>query len=49
MSGRRDGQWHTMTWREADRRVRNVAGGLLNLGFKKRSAGRSSPPAGPNG
>jgi long-chain acyl-CoA synthetase len=39
MSGRRDGQWHTMTWREADRRVRNVAGGLLNLGFKKEERG----------
>jgi long-chain acyl-CoA synthetase len=39
MSGRRDGQWHTMTWRDADRRVRNVAGGLLNLGFKKEERG----------
>ncbi len=35
MSGRRDGQWHAMTWREADRRVRAVAGGLLSLGFQK--------------
>ncbi|HTG35210.1 MAG TPA: long-chain fatty acid--CoA ligase [Thermoanaerobaculia bacterium] len=39
MSGRRDGQWHSMTWRDADRRVRNVAGGLLNLGFKKEERG----------
>jgi len=39
MSGRRDGQWHSMTWREADRRVRNVAGGLLNLGFQKAERG----------
>ncbi len=35
MSGRRDGQWYSMTWREADRRVRAVAGGLLSLGFQK--------------
>jgi long-chain acyl-CoA synthetase len=35
MSGRRDGQWHAMTWREAERRVRAVAGGLLSLGFQK--------------
>jgi long-chain acyl-CoA synthetase len=35
MSGRRDGQWHSMTWRETDRRVRAVAGGLLSLGFQK--------------
>ncbi|HEY4575264.1 MAG TPA: AMP-binding protein, partial [Thermoanaerobaculia bacterium] len=35
MSGRRDGQWHSMTWREAERRVRAVAGGLLSLGFQK--------------
>jgi len=39
MSGRRDGQWHSMTWGEAGRRVRNVAGGLLNLGFKKEERG----------
>jgi long-chain acyl-CoA synthetase len=39
MSGRRDGQWHSMTWSEAGRRVRNVAGGLLNLGFKKEERG----------
>src|SRR6059058_1992870 len=35
MSGRRDGQWYSMTWREADRRVRAVAAGLLSLGFRK--------------
>jgi long-chain acyl-CoA synthetase len=35
MSGRRDGQWRSMTWREAERRVRAVAGGLLSLGFQK--------------
>ena len=35
MSGRRDGQWYSMTWREAERRVRAVAGGLLSLGFRK--------------
>jgi long-chain acyl-CoA synthetase len=35
MSGRRDGQWQSMTWREAERRVRAVAGGLLSLGFQK--------------
>jgi long-chain acyl-CoA synthetase len=35
MSGRRDGQWCSMTWREADRRVRAVAGGLLSLGLQK--------------
>src|SRR4051812_27751487 len=35
MSGRRDGQWYSMTWREAERRVRAVAGGLLSLGFQK--------------
>ncbi|HEY4596488.1 MAG TPA: long-chain fatty acid--CoA ligase [Thermoanaerobaculia bacterium] len=35
MSGRRDGQWHSMTWREAERRVHAVAGGLLSLGFQK--------------
>jgi long-chain acyl-CoA synthetase len=28
-----------MTWRDADRRVRNVAGGLLNLGFQKEERG----------
>ena len=35
MSGRRDGQWHSMTWREAERRVRAVACGLLSLGLQK--------------
>jgi long-chain acyl-CoA synthetase len=35
MSGRRDSQWHSMTWREAERQVRAVAGGLLSLGFQK--------------
>ncbi|HEY4595208.1 MAG TPA: AMP-binding protein, partial [Thermoanaerobaculia bacterium] len=35
MSGRRDGQWYAMTWRETERRVRAVAGGLLSLGFQK--------------
>jgi len=35
MSGRRDGQWYSMTWREAERRVRAVAAGLLSLGFQK--------------
>jgi len=35
MSGRRDGQWRSMTWKETERRVRAVAGGLLSLGFQK--------------
>ncbi|HEX9944903.1 MAG TPA: AMP-binding protein, partial [Thermoanaerobaculia bacterium] len=35
MSGRRDGQWYSMTWTEAAQRVRAVACGLLSLGFKK--------------
>ncbi|MFL6197288.1 MAG: AMP-dependent synthetase/ligase [Thermoanaerobaculia bacterium] len=39
MSGRRDGQWHSMTWREAERRVLAVAGGLLSLGFQKGERG----------
>jgi long-chain acyl-CoA synthetase len=39
MSGRRDGQWHAMTWRETERRVRAVAGGLLSLGFQKGERG----------
>src|SRR3954453_14944246 len=39
MSGRRDGQWHTMTWAEAGRRGRHLAGGLLNIGFKKEERG----------
>jgi long-chain acyl-CoA synthetase len=39
MSGRRDGQWRSMTWRETERRVRAVAGGLLSLGFQKGERG----------
>ena len=35
MSGRRDGQWYSLTWREADLRVRAVACGLLSLGLQK--------------
>jgi long-chain acyl-CoA synthetase len=35
MSGRKDGQWHSMTWRQVERRVRAVAGGLLSLGLQK--------------
>jgi long-chain acyl-CoA synthetase len=35
MSGRRAGEWHSMTWKESERRVRAVAGGLLSLGFQK--------------
>jgi long-chain acyl-CoA synthetase len=35
MSGRRDGQWYSITWREAGQRVRAVACGLLSLGFQK--------------
>jgi long-chain acyl-CoA synthetase len=35
MSGKRGGQWHAMTWRDAERRVRAVAGGLLSLGLQK--------------
>ncbi|HEY0512300.1 MAG TPA: long-chain fatty acid--CoA ligase [Thermoanaerobaculia bacterium] len=35
MSGRRDGRWHSMTWRETDHRVRAVAAGLLSLGLQK--------------
>ncbi len=35
MSGKRGGEWHAMTWREAERRVRAVAGGLLSLGLQK--------------
>ena len=35
MSGRRDGQWYALSWRETERRVRAVAGGLLSLGFQK--------------
>src|SRR5205085_12685915 len=39
MSGRRDGRWHSMTWREVERRVRAVAGGLLSLGLRKGERG----------
>src|ERR1700755_3173593 len=35
MSGKRDGRWQTLTWRDAERRVRAVAGGLLSLGLQK--------------
>jgi long-chain acyl-CoA synthetase len=35
MSGRRDGQWYSVTWSETGRRVRAVACGLLSLGFQK--------------
>ena len=35
MSGKRGGQWHAMTWRDTERRVRAVAGGLLSLGLQK--------------
>ena len=39
MSGRREGKWHAMTWREMERRVRAVAGGLLGLGLRKGERG----------
>ena len=39
MSGRRGGQWHSMTWRDAGRRVRAVGAGLLTLGFGKGERG----------
>jgi long-chain acyl-CoA synthetase len=35
MSGRRGGQWYTITWSETAQRVRTVACGLLSLGFQK--------------
>jgi long-chain acyl-CoA synthetase len=35
MSGRRQGAWYSLTWREAERRVRAVACGLLSLGLAK--------------
>jgi len=35
MSGRRDGQWYSLTWGQTAKRVRAVACGLLSLGFKK--------------
>ena len=39
MSGRRDGQWRSMTWKEAECRVRAIAGGLLSLSFQKGERG----------
>ncbi len=35
MSGRRDGQWYKLTWKETGQRVRGVACGLLSLGLQK--------------
>jgi long-chain acyl-CoA synthetase len=35
MSGRRGGEWYSITWTAAARRVRAVACGLLSLGFQK--------------
>ena len=35
MSGRRNGQWYSLTWRESGQRVRAVACGLLSLGLQK--------------
>ena len=35
MSGRKDGKWHSLTWRETGRRVRAVGCGLLSLGLAK--------------
>jgi len=35
MSGRRDGQWYSLTWADAGRRARAVACGLLSLGLRK--------------
>jgi long-chain acyl-CoA synthetase len=39
MSGRYDGQWRSMTWAEAGRRVRAIGCGLLSLGFQKGERG----------
>jgi len=39
MSGRRDGQWHSLTWGQAGQRVRAIACGLLSLGFQKGERG----------
>ncbi len=39
MSGRYDGQWRSMTWAEAGRRVRAIGSGLLSLGFQKGERG----------
>ncbi|MFP5285200.1 MAG: AMP-dependent synthetase/ligase, partial [Thermoanaerobaculia bacterium] len=35
MSGRKDGTWRSLTWRETGRRVRAVGCGLLSLGLAK--------------
>ncbi len=35
MSGRRGGQWYSISWAETAKRVRAVACGLLSLGLKK--------------
>lgn len=35
MSGRRNGQWYTLPWREVGRQVRAVGCGLLSLGLAK--------------
>ncbi len=35
MSGRRNGQWYKLTWKECADRVRTVACGLLSLGLQK--------------
>ncbi len=39
MSGRYGGQWRSMTWGEAGRRVRSIGCGLLSLGFQKGERG----------
>ncbi len=39
MSGRYGGQWRSMTWAEAGRRVRAIGCGLLSLGFQKGERG----------
>src|SRR5215210_541276 len=39
MSGRRGGQWRSLTWAEAGRRVRAIGCGLLSLGFRKGERG----------
>lgn len=35
LRGRRSGDWHWLTWRESEARVRALAGGLLGLGLAK--------------